>query len=161
VLSKLIYNVQCRLYEHPGQVSIQSNQSERKKKRIIKRKQKNKAKSRHRTELWQFTSICKRRLKFSIKLNHTRIMIQAECVLMLVIQSEVLKSCVSCLSHLILLVCGNLQESYTSILQICSSLSKKLKIFGPEIGTSSIDWTQLSRFFLKTETEFSLRNVVF
>jgi hypothetical protein len=29
----------------------------------------------------------------------------------------------------------------------------------PEIGTSSIDWTQLSRFYLKTETESSLRNV--
>jgi hypothetical protein len=32
---------------------------------------------------------------------------------------------------------------------------------GPEIGTSSIDWAQLSRFYLKTETESSLRNVVF
>jgi hypothetical protein len=31
----------------------------------------------------------------------------------------------------------------------------------PEIGTSSIDWAQLSRFHLKTETESSLRNVVF
>jgi hypothetical protein len=30
----------------------------------------------------------------------------------------------------------------------------------PEIGTSSIDWAQLSRFYLKTETECSLRNVV-
>jgi hypothetical protein len=30
----------------------------------------------------------------------------------------------------------------------------------PEIGTSSIDWAQLSRFYLKTETEYSLRNVV-
>jgi hypothetical protein len=30
----------------------------------------------------------------------------------------------------------------------------------PEIGTSSIDWAQLSRFHLKTETESSLRNVV-
>jgi hypothetical protein len=29
-----------------------------------------------------------------------------------------------------------------------------------EVGTSSIDWTQLSRFHLKTETESSLRNVV-
>jgi hypothetical protein len=29
------------------------------------------------------------------------------------------------------------------------------------IGTSSIDWAQLSRFYLKTETESSLRNVVF
>jgi hypothetical protein len=27
--------------------------------------------------------------------------------------------------------------------------------------TSSIDWAQLSRFYLKTETESSLRNVVF
>jgi hypothetical protein len=29
------------------------------------------------------------------------------------------------------------------------------------IGTSSIDWTQLSRSYLKTEKESSLRNVVF
>jgi hypothetical protein len=28
------------------------------------------------------------------------------------------------------------------------------------IGTSSIDWTQLSKSYLKTETEPSLRNVV-
>jgi hypothetical protein len=31
----------------------------------------------------------------------------------------------------------------------------------PEIRTSSIDWAQLSMFYLKTETEPSLRNVVF
>jgi hypothetical protein len=31
----------------------------------------------------------------------------------------------------------------------------------PGIGTSSVDWAQLSRFYLKTETESSLRNVVF
>jgi hypothetical protein len=31
----------------------------------------------------------------------------------------------------------------------------------PEVGTSSIDWVQQSRFYLKTETETSLRNVVF
>jgi hypothetical protein len=30
----------------------------------------------------------------------------------------------------------------------------------PEIGTSSTDWAQLSRFYLKTETESSLRNAV-
>jgi hypothetical protein len=30
-----------------------------------------------------------------------------------------------------------------------------------EIGTISINWAQLSRFYLKTETESSLRNVVF
>jgi hypothetical protein len=29
------------------------------------------------------------------------------------------------------------------------------------LGTSSIDWAQLSRFYLKAETESSLRNVVF
>jgi hypothetical protein len=29
----------------------------------------------------------------------------------------------------------------------------------PETGTSSVDWAQLSRFHLKTETESSLRNV--
>jgi hypothetical protein len=33
--------------------------------------------------------------------------------------------------------------------------------FGPEIASSSIDWAQLSRFYLKTETESSHRNVVF
>jgi hypothetical protein len=31
----------------------------------------------------------------------------------------------------------------------------------PEIGTSSVDSAQLNRFYLKTETEFSLRSVVF
>jgi hypothetical protein len=31
----------------------------------------------------------------------------------------------------------------------------------PETGTSSIDWAQQNRFHLKTETESSLRNVVF
>jgi hypothetical protein len=31
----------------------------------------------------------------------------------------------------------------------------------PEIGTSSIDWAQQSRFYLTTGTESSLRNVVF
>jgi hypothetical protein len=31
----------------------------------------------------------------------------------------------------------------------------------PEIGTSSIDWAQLSTFYVKTERESSLRNVVF
>jgi hypothetical protein len=30
----------------------------------------------------------------------------------------------------------------------------------PEISTSSIDWAQLSRFYLKTDIESSLRNVV-
>jgi hypothetical protein len=29
-----------------------------------------------------------------------------------------------------------------------------------EIGTSSVDWAQLTRFHLKTDTESSLRNVV-
>jgi hypothetical protein len=29
----------------------------------------------------------------------------------------------------------------------------------PEIRTSSLDWAQLSRFYRKTETESSLRNV--
>jgi hypothetical protein len=32
---------------------------------------------------------------------------------------------------------------------------------GPEIGTSSVDWAQLSGFYLKTEAESSLRNLVF
>jgi hypothetical protein len=30
-----------------------------------------------------------------------------------------------------------------------------------EIGTSSIDWAQQSRYYLRTETDSSLRNVVF
>jgi hypothetical protein len=30
-----------------------------------------------------------------------------------------------------------------------------------EIGTSSIDWAQLNRFYLKMKTESALRNVVF
>jgi hypothetical protein len=30
-----------------------------------------------------------------------------------------------------------------------------------EIGTSSVDWAQVSRFYLWTETESSLRNIVF
>jgi hypothetical protein len=29
------------------------------------------------------------------------------------------------------------------------------------MGTSSVDWAQLNKFYLKTETEYSLRNVVF
>jgi hypothetical protein len=33
-------------------------------------------------------------------------------------------------------------------------------ILSPEVGTSSINWAQLSRFYLKTETEMSLRNAV-
>jgi hypothetical protein len=37
---------------------------------------------------------------------------------------------------------------------------QRSKLF-PEIGTGSIDWAQLSRFFLKMETESSLWNVVF
>jgi hypothetical protein len=37
--------------------------------------------------------------------------------------------------------------------------SYKTYSVGPEIGTSSIDWAQQSRFYLKTETESSLRNV--
>jgi hypothetical protein len=31
----------------------------------------------------------------------------------------------------------------------------------PGIGISSIDWAQVNRFYLKTETESSLRNVIF
>jgi hypothetical protein len=40
---------------------------------------------------------------------------------------------------------------------ITAKLGKKLV---PEIGTSSIVWAQWSRFYLKIETESSLRNVV-
>jgi hypothetical protein len=35
------------------------------------------------------------------------------------------------------------------------------EFLGPEIRASSDDWAQLSRFYLKTETESRLRNVVF
>jgi hypothetical protein len=31
----------------------------------------------------------------------------------------------------------------------------------PETGTSSMDWVQLTRFYLNTETKSSFRNVVF
>jgi hypothetical protein len=34
-------------------------------------------------------------------------------------------------------------------------------LVGLDIRTSSVDWAQLSRFYLKTDTESSLRNVVF
>jgi hypothetical protein len=40
-----------------------------------------------------------------------------------------------------------------------SCLFFKTQRFGE--GTSSNDWAQLSKFYLKTETESSLRNVVF
>jgi hypothetical protein len=52
----------------------------------------------------------------------------------------------------------------------CLRLQVKPIQFGPidrdlrtkdrEIGTNSIDWAQLSRFYLKTETESSIRNAV-
>jgi hypothetical protein len=31
----------------------------------------------------------------------------------------------------------------------------------PEVGTNSVDWVQLSRFYLKTETDSSRQNAVF
>jgi hypothetical protein len=37
----------------------------------------------------------------------------------------------------------------------------RLQVKPPVIGTISIDWAELSRFYLKTETECSLRNVAF
>jgi hypothetical protein len=49
----------------------------------------------------------------------------------------------------------------------CLRLQVKPTQFGPihraspEIGTCSIDWVQLSMFYLMTETESSLRNFVF
>jgi hypothetical protein len=42
-----------------------------------------------------------------------------------------------------------------------TGFSRRLQVKCPEIGISSIDLAQLSRFYLKTETESSLRNVVF
>jgi hypothetical protein len=35
-----------------------------------------------------------------------------------------------------------------------------LQLLSPEIGTTSIDWAQLSGFYLKMETESSLQNVM-
>jgi hypothetical protein len=45
----------------------------------------------------------------------------------------------------------------------CLCLKTQCYLFfsGLEIGTNSIDWAQLSRFYLKAETESSLRNVVY
>jgi hypothetical protein len=43
---------------------------------------------------------------------------------------------------------------------ILSPSSGKTYIIGPEIGTSFIDWAQLSRFHLKTETESSFQKVL-
>jgi hypothetical protein len=67
-----------------------------------------------------------------------------------------------------------LQISCFGALSIVLSLSKNRPVYFskhnvskagfwhrcPEIGTSSIDWAQLCRFYLKTETESSLRNAV-
>jgi hypothetical protein len=56
-----------------------------------------------------------------------------------------------------------LDISIVLYLKIPSCLFFKTQIseLCPEIGTSFIDWAQLSRFYLKTERESSLRNVVF
>jgi hypothetical protein len=50
-----------------------------------------------------------------------------------------------------------------TLLRIVTSTSSMFTdiIHRPEIGTSSIDWALQSRFYLKTGTESSLRNVVF
>jgi hypothetical protein len=37
----------------------------------------------------------------------------------------------------------------------------RLQVKPSELGTSSIDWAQLNKFYLRTEAESSLRNVVF
>jgi hypothetical protein len=41
------------------------------------------------------------------------------------------------------------------------SVSKPTPGISQEIGTSSIDWVQLSKFYLKTEKESRLRNIAF
>jgi hypothetical protein len=48
----------------------------------------------------------------------------------------------------------------TGRLTVGRNITLRLRYTCPEIGTSSIDWAQLSRFHLKTEWESSLRNVV-
>jgi hypothetical protein len=66
-------------------------------------------------------------------------------------------------------VCDNgklVHTLYSWTLSIVLSLSKMLTKYnvseiGSEIGTSSIYWAQLSRFYLRTEIESNLRNVVF
>jgi hypothetical protein len=51
----------------------------------------------------------------------------------------------------------NVSENRVGLrLQVIWAQSMKL-----EIGTSSIDWAQLSKFYLKTEIDSSVRNVVF
>jgi hypothetical protein len=58
-----------------------------------------------------------------------------------------------------------LVKSFTTTITLSVTLcgifrKNKMMDFGPERGTSSTDWAQLSRCHLKTETESSLRNVV-
>jgi hypothetical protein len=43
---------------------------------------------------------------------------------------------------------------------VCLNSCRWFVVLCPEIGTSSIDWVQLSTLYLKMETESSLRNVV-
>jgi hypothetical protein len=43
----------------------------------------------------------------------------------------------------------------------CLRPQEKPTQLDPDIGASSIYWIQLGRFYLRTETESSLRNVVF
>jgi hypothetical protein len=61
-----------------------------------------------------------------------------------------------CITQPHIRVMPNLRMSGAYLLRSCTSL-----LTGPEIGTSSIDWPKLGRFYLQTETESSLRNVVF
>jgi hypothetical protein len=61
----------------------------------------------------------------------------------------------------LLLYSGNswINYIYTNIMFL--DIIRLPVLVGPDVGTSSVDWTQMSRFYLKTETESSLRNVVF
>jgi hypothetical protein len=49
----------------------------------------------------------------------------------------------------------------TMFWRLDSSLSSAKTYSRLEIGTSSVDWAQMSRVYLKMETESSLRNIVF
>jgi hypothetical protein len=86
--------------------------------------------------------------------------------------------------HVIPLVIDNFSSLWNLLMKFCRVVQKRVtrirkyltqwniiflrkliavqlvKKSGPEIGTSAMDWVQQSRFYLKTEAESSLRNVV-
>jgi hypothetical protein len=59
------------------------------------------------------------------------------------------------------LVHGLVYDASVMFFDIIHHLVYFRKTWPPEIGASSIYWTQVSRFYLRTGTESSFRNVVF